>query len=323
MKKIFKIAAIVIGGALLLVALGGIYVKTALPDVGPAPDLVIAHTPERILRGSYLANHVTVCIDCHSTRDWASFSGPISGGIGAGGERFGPELGFPGTFFAKNITPEALAGWTDGEIFRAITTGVNRDGVALFPLMPYHAYGAMDEEDIYSVIAYIRTLTPIANEIPPSAPDFPISFLINTMPRKANFQPRPDTSDALGYGKYLVNAAACIDCHTQVDKGALIAGTEFGGGREFLSPGGVVTSSNITPHGQTGIGAWSSEAFVRRFKSYADSTQAVHALAEGDLNTPMPWTMYAGMSDADLHAIYTYLMTIAPIDNRVDPFRKY
>ncbi len=321
MKKIFKIGAIVIGGILLLVAFGGIYVKTALPDVGDAPELTVERTPERIALGNYLANHVNVCIDCHSQRDWSVFSGPISGGIGGGGERFGPELGFPGTFFAKNITPAGLSGWTDGEIFRAMTTGVSKDGSALFPVMPYHAYGNMDEEDLYSVIAYIRTLAPVANDIPPSAPDFPINFLINTMPKKANFQPRPDTSDAVGYGRYLVNAAACIDCHTQVDKGALIAGTEFGGGREFMMPGGVVTSSNITPH-ETGIGAWTAEAFVRRFKSYVDSAQAVHALAPGELNSPMPWTMYGGMTDADLQAIHAYLTSVAPIENRIEPFRK-
>lgn len=75
-----------------------------------------------------------------------------------GGEFFGPDLGFPGEFYSRNLTPANLRGWTDGEIFRAITAGVNKEGEALFPVMPYRNYSKMDKEDIYDIIAYLRTL---------------------------------------------------------------------------------------------------------------------------------------------------------------------
>lgn len=294
-----------------------IYLAFYLPRANPAPDIVIEATPARIARGQYIAHHVAVCMDCHSTRDWSRFARPLSGGLGAGGERFGKAMGFPGTLYAPNITPYKLADWTDGELFRAITTGVNKDGKALFPLMPYHHYGQMDREDIYSIIAYIRTLQPLDKEVPARALNFPVNLLVNTMPVEAAFSPKPDTANKILYGKYLVNMAACVDCHSQVDKGALIAGTEFGGGRDFQQPAGVVRSSNITPDNQTGIGSWSEQGFIQRFKQYADSGYKSPVMTPQLINTPMPWQMYAGMSESDLQAIYQYLRTVEPVRNVV------
>lgn len=226
-----------------------IYIKFALPNVGPAPDLKVEMTPERIARGEYLANHVAVCIDCHSKRDWSRFSGPpTEGTFGMGGDRFDQKFGFPGVYFAKNITPAGISRYTDGELFRVITTGVNKEGEAMFPVMPFHYYGQMDVEDIKSIIAYIRTLKPIQNDIPKSTSDFPMNFILNTIPHKGNPIKRPEKTDLINYGKYVVNAASCIECHTKVDKGQLIPGTEFGGGREFPFPdGSIVRSANISP----------------------------------------------------------------------------
>ena len=63
-------------------------------------------------------------------------------------------MGMPGQYFPSNITPAGLGDWTDGEVFRAITAGVSRDGKSLFPVMPYHYYGKMDREDIYSIMSW-------------------------------------------------------------------------------------------------------------------------------------------------------------------------
>ncbi len=322
MKKITKVLtgifAIIVIGLLSTV----LYLTYYLPNTGEAPDIKIELTPENIEKGRYLANHVAVCIDCHSSRDWTIFSGPINGNLGGGGEKFGKEMGFPGTIYARNITPHNLGNWTDGELFRAITTGVNKEGKALFSLMPYHHYGQMDVEDIYHIIAYIRTLKPVENDPPERELDFPVSLLINTMPREANFTPRPSRSNEVAYGKYLVNAAACVGCHSQTDKGAIIPGTEFGGGMEFRQPAGIVRSANITPHKQNGIGNLTQEEFVQRFKQYTDSAYQPAKLTPRDLNSPMPWSMYAGMEENDLKAIYVYLQSLSPIDNLVNHFEK-
>ena len=94
--KILGFAAL----ALLLLVAGLLaYVKTALPNVGPAPELKIEKTTARIERGKYLANHVAVCIDCHSARDWSKYSAPpVAGTFGQGGEIFDQNLGFRGTY---------------------------------------------------------------------------------------------------------------------------------------------------------------------------------------------------------------------------------
>lgn len=62
-------------------------------------------------------------------------------------------MDFPGKFISDNITPAKLNSWTHGEIFRAITTGVSKDGKPLFDVMSYHYYGKLDEDDIKAIIA--------------------------------------------------------------------------------------------------------------------------------------------------------------------------
>ena len=319
MKKI-----ILVIGLVLIIGLGAVmgYLKFGMPDLPPAPELTIERTPERIKKGEYLAMHVAACMDCHSSRDWTSFSAPlVAGTLGKGGEYFGPEMGFPGKFYSRNLTPASLGDWTDGEIFRAITGGVNKDGEALFPVMPYLSYGKMDKEDIYSIIAYLRTLPVLKHEIPASEPNFPMSFIINTLPHEPQFASRPDTTDAVKYGAYLVNAASCIDCHTQVDKGQIIPELAFSGGREFPLPEGTIRSANITPDMNSGIGKWSDSDFVYRFKKYQD-VKKVKEINPSEFQTMMPWTMYAGMDTTDLKAIYAYLKTLEPISNPVEQYSR-
>lgn len=318
MKKTIKIIAWIVAALMVVVSSVMLYIYYCKPDVGDAPYLSIKKTPQRIARGKYLANHVAVCMDCHSKRDWSRYAGPMAAeGIGGGGEVFNQEMGFPGSFYAPNITPFALSNWSDGEILRAITSGVDREGKPLFPVMAYHRFGKMDQEDVLSIIAYLRTLAPVEKTIPESKPDFPVSLLMHLMPEKPEYQRIPDEKNRVAYGRYLANATGCVDCHSQTDKGAVIEGTEYGGGMEFGQPAGIVRSPNITKDRETGIGNWSKEAFVARFKLYADVNYQSPVLGPDDLNTPMPWTMYAGMKVADLEAIYDYLQTVTPIRNAV------
>ena len=284
--KILKILGFILAGIVILIACLLTYVKVALPSVGDAPDLKVQSTPELVARGAYLAHSVSVCMDCHSTREWTKFSGPLKPGtLGVGGELFDQKFGFPGAFYSKNITPFGVSDWTDGELYRAITSGVSRDGRALFPIMPYMYYGKMAESDIHAIIAYIRTLEPQESVIPESKPDFPMNFIINTIPAKGEPQPIPDKSDQVLYGKYMTNAAGCMECHTIQDKGKQLPGMQFAGGFEFnMPPFGVVRSANITPHKETGIGSWTEDVFVTRFKSYADSSYVPHEV--GPVSVP-------------------------------------
>ncbi len=319
MKKIITYIVLI-----LIVALIGVlaYVKLALPNVGSAPDLKVELTPERIERGRYLANTVCVCMDCHSTRDWSLFSGPlVENTLGKGGEKFDESLGFPGTYYSRNITPAALKDWTDGEIYRAIVSGVSKDGHAMFPVMPYPYYSKLDKDDIISIIAYIRTLKPIDNEIVDAKSNFPMNFIINTIPAKPNHQPKPAKTDVVNYGKYIASAAACVECHSPVEKGQIIAGKEYSGGREFLMPNGnILRTPNITNDLNTGMGAWTEDQFVQLFKTRSDSTAMHQKVGPNDFNSIMPWTMYGKMETEDLKAIFAYLKTIKGVKNEVVKF---
>jgi mono/diheme cytochrome c family protein len=318
-KRIVKVIGFGLLGMGIFIFGVALYIKLALPNVGEVPVLSVESTPERLIRGKYLVHHVALCVDCHSERDMSKFSGPIIEGTwGKGGEKF--DVGV-GVYYAPNITPAAIGNWTDGELMRAITTGVSRDGRALFPVMPHPTYGQMDEEDIKSIIAYVRSFKPVENLVTKPVSHFPMNFIINTIPQKANFKTIPDKADVLSYGKYLVNAASCTECHSPRDeKGNILEGMDFAGGNPFPLPdGSLVRSANITQDTQTGIGNWTKDQFFSRFRMYADPSTCPPVEA-GSFNTIMPWSQYAGMSDEDLNAVYVYLKSLKPVKNNIVKF---
>lgn len=324
--NILKLMKKIIKGVLLLLVIGVIgillYVKLALPNVGKMEYLSVKPTSSRLERGKYLATNVCVCMDCHSTRNWNEFSGPlVEGTLGKGGEVFDQRFGFPGSFYSKNITPSGIGDWTDAEVLRAISSGISKNGTALFPVMPHPNFGQMDKEDLISIIAYLRILKPIKNEVPESKADFPMNFIINTIPKAPHYSKIPSKNDAVAYGGYLFNAASCAECHSKKENGKPIEGMELAGGFEFpMVTGGIAKSANITQDKETGIGKWTETDFVKRFKSYTDSTYISNKVSKGNFNTVMPWTMYGNMKEEDLKAIYAYLKTVKPIRNSVQKF---
>lgn len=317
MKKLFKILGILLLVAVLLGVGLVTYVTQALPNIEAPTDLKVEVTPELVARGEYLANSVCVCMDCHSTRDWDKFSGPlVPGTLGKGGEKFDETMNFPGTFYSRNITPFGLKDWTDGEIYRAITSGVSKDGHPFFPVMPYPNYNKLDTDDVYALIAYLRSLPEQNNTPEKSSPAFPVSVILHTIPEPAAPTDRPSESDAVNYGAYMANAASCIECHTKTEKGKKI-GEPFAGGFEFKMPNGAINRSmNITPSENGGIGKWTKEQFIAKFKAFQDSAYTPPPIdwAKGEFQSVMPWMMYSSMKESDLGAIYDYLRTVKPVD---------
>jgi len=303
----------------IILALSGLsYVKFFKPNIA-VNEITVDITPERVARGEYLANHVMVCMDCHSVRDWSKYSGPITPGtFGAGGDKFSREMGFPGDYYAPNITPYGIEKYSDGELYRAITSGVKKNGDPIFPIMPYLSYGKADKEDVYSIIAYIRSLKPVVKDLPTSDPDFPFSLIMHIIPQEASHMAKPEENDQVAYGKYLVTVAACADCHTPFEKGQLVEEMKFAGGREFELPFGTLRAPNITPNKVSGIGMWTEDMFIKRFQSFdsVEKLQNINGIQE--FNTLMPWNMYGSMKDSDLQAIYKYLHSLDPIDHKVE-----
>ncbi|PTL81781.1 c-type cytochrome [Vitiosangium sp. GDMCC 1.1324] len=318
MKKVLWAALAV----LLVGVLGAVgFVLGLRPRVRPAPSLKVVATPEKLARGRYLAENVSICFHCHSQADMSLFGTPPKpGSLGGGGMCMGPETGFPGTMCASNITPDSETGlgqWTDGELIRAIREGVSRDGRPLMPIMPYGLYKQMSDEDVEAIVAYLRTIPAIRNPIAQTRLDFPLSLIIRFMPEPVEQAiATPARSDTVAYGKYLVTVGGCVECHTPTDEQHNpLPGKLLAGGQEFeLEKDAVVHSANITPHA-TGIGGLSREVFIGLFKRHAQP----EARREVDprFNTVMAWLSYAGMTDEDVGAIYDYLKTVPPVDNAV------
>lgn len=316
LSLIRRLALVLLSLVLLIAGLGTAYFYLRFPRTAAPLDIQAPRTAERLARGAYLSRHVAGCTDCHGERDWTKYSAPqMREHEGRGGMVFNLDIG---KVVAPNISPAKLSSWTDGEILRAMTEGVSKDGSALFPMMPYENLRSMAREDAEAIIAFIRTLPHSDNTPPRSTLNFPLNFIVRTMPQPATLAATaPDPADRLTYGRYLTTIASCGDCHTQRDKGQPLPGMAYAGGMEFtMRSGGVQRSANITPDVDTGIGGWSEATFIERFKKIADLPESELAL-NGRPNTEMPWRDYGGMTREDLGAIYTYLRTLPPVRHAV------
>lgn len=320
MKKTFKYIGLGISLILLLILAAIVYLNSALPNIELRENYKAELSPKNIERGKYLANSVTSCFHCHSNVNFEKFSGEIvAGTIGKGGRVQSEEMGFPGNFYSSNITPHNLGNWTDAEIYRSLTSGVNKEGEPLFPLMPYSHYKYLTEEDAESIIAYLRTLQPIEADYAESEFSFPFSLILRTIPSESEPTVNLDKNDNIQYGKYLVDIAGCESCHTPTDKGTPIEGMSFAGGFEIpMETGGTCKAANITPDKETGIGSWNKEMFIKRFKYY-ENNDSLH-VNHGDFNSEMPWRVYATMKEEDLGSIYDYLRTVKPVKNHITKF---
>jgi mono/diheme cytochrome c family protein len=318
-----------IGGAVLVVlalAIGAVaWMAIRKPAQRPASAEKIQVTPARIARGEYLVHHVAECLGCHSDHT-PGYAFPVKSGTeGQGGFVFDKKLGFPGAVAAQNITPDpdfGLGKWTDGEVLRAIREGVDRNGEALFPMMPYVHFHNMSDEDAKSVVAYIRTLQPIHSGVPAKHIDFPVNLFVKFTPKPIEHPvTAPDPSDTVRYGQYLTEIGGCVECHTpHDDKNQLLTEKLFAGGWEMRGPWGRNYTANLTPHAETFIGRATKAEFIGRFKAFAAFNDTNAPLAPQGRNTIMPWLAFAGMSDHDLGAIYDYLKTVKPVANRVNTF---
>ena len=324
---------------LLVVAVAGLitYVVVALPKVKAAATIKVEPSKARLARGEYLVKHVAVCMDCHSQRDYSFYGGPIKPGteFGGGDVVFDRRIGLPGKFLPKNITPFGLARYTDGELERVLRTGVTKEGNALFPMMPYQNFATLSQEDIYSIIAYVRSLPENKNVVPEHELDGPMKVIIHTIPKEAPaYAASPSPKDSVAYGKYLVTMASCAACHTPVDDHHQpLPGMDFAGGWKIpylnftgdMMPmkGGYISPANITPDKETGIGSWTKAQFIARFADWrAKKGQArVVKISAGEAQTIMPWIYYCDMTDTDLGAIYDYLHSLPAVKNEVKRFQ--
>lgn len=317
MKLFLRISLVV---ALCLVALAAAGITETIgwrpfigPRARPLTSRVFERTTERWSRGKYLVEGVTPCMVCHSPRDWSKHDAQILPGMeGAGGD-FVNMQGLPGHVVAPNITPDPETGagtWSDDALARAIREGIGHDGRALFPMMPYENFRYLSDEDVASIVVYLRSLPAVRNPLPRSEIIFPVKYLIRSVPEPILTPlPAPDLSDPVKRGAHLVTLAGCSDCHTPAERGQPLAGMYLAGGQIFDGPWGKVATANLTPDA-SGIPYYDEVLFVQTIR-----TGYVKARP---LNSIMPWHVYRNMTDEDLKAIFAYLKTLKPVKHLVD-----
>jgi mono/diheme cytochrome c family protein len=287
------------------------------PIIGPRSRAVTSRkfeaTPKRMARGEYLVQHAAMCVACHADHDFSKHDAPLIPNTLLAGIHF-DEKGLPGDVYSSNITPDPETGagsWTDDQLARAIREGIGHDGRALFPMMPYDHFRSMSDEDLASVIVYLRSVPPIRNAPPQTKLIFPVNYLIRSVPEPIEAPvPEPDRSTPEKRGKYLVNLATCSDCHTPSDdRGEALAGLDFAGGNVFEGPWGYVAAANITQDA-SGISYYDEKQFIQVMRTGYVGARALSPL--------MPWFLFRGMTDADLADIFAYIKTLKPARHHVD-----
>jgi Cytochrome c len=311
-----KIALISLVVLIIAVAAMAVHLFGLHTFIGPRKrDLTgqtFTSTPERIDRGKYIANSMG-CLYCHSPYDFSKRDEPVPAGMLGAGQQL-PYTDLPGRIIAPNLTPDKETGagtWSDDALARAIREGIGHDGRTLFPIMPYAHYRIMPDEDLASVVVYLRSLPPVRNQLPKTDIIFPVKYLIRNAPQPITTPvPQPDLSDPVKRGSFLVNLIGCADCHTPVDNHRNpIPGMDFSGGQIIALPSGKVASSNLTPD-PSGIPYYEEALFIRAMRT--------GMVGGRELNDAMPWMILGKMTDQDLAAIFAYLKTLKPVTHRVD-----
>ena len=316
MKKLLTVLKYLLPALLALLVAGISLTIGWRPFIGPRARPLTTRrfdpTPERLARGTYLVTHVTACMECHAPHRWAEHDAPVESNMLGAGQEIRMK-GLPGRVVAPNLSPDSETGagnWTDDQLARAIREGIGHDGRALFPIMPYQRYRSMSDEDVASIIVYLRSLPPVRQHQPATDIIVPVRYLIRSMPEPLRAPvPGPDVSTPAKRGAYLMTIGACTECHTpQDDHGQPIPGLEFAGGFIFEGPWGHVASANLTPD-PSGIPYYDVALFTEVLRTG-------HAKARR-INQIMPWHAFGGMTDEDIAAIFLSLTTLKPVAHRV------
>ncbi|MBV9259742.1 MAG: c-type cytochrome [Pseudolabrys sp.] len=269
--------------------------------------LVIGSSPANaqgsVERGNYLVNTVLTCGNCHTPK---GPTGDIADKAFSGGLRFDEP---PFDVTASNITQDKDTGigtWSAADIKTLLRTGVRPNGVPIAAVMPTGFYDIMTEADIDSVVAYVRTLKPIANKVPD--PIYKINVPRQVFPGAEKPIPDNALADKVTRGFYLATIAHCMECHTPLGPNGRDFVNDLGkGGFELKGPWGVSVSRNITSSKEKGIGGW-TDAEIKTV-----ITKGVRKDGTA-LKPPMGYPYYAKMTEADLDDIVAWLRTVPAKD---------
>jgi len=274
---------------LVVVAVGSAYsvVGRRLAKKYPTKVEVVAVLTDSVAveRGRHLVIAINKCVVCH--------------GDNLGGRKVADDPAF-GRLYSANLTSGnggVAAGMTDTDWIRTIRRGIGTDGRALV-FMPSDQYYYMNDQDLGSVIAYLKTIAPV-DFVPPArrigvlarvlhlAVGFPLIPAAN-IPREPVARSVIAVSPTVEYGKYLSQIGGCLGCH----------GPSMSGGQ----PIGGIKSANLTPAGLKG---WTEADFVKAMRTGVRPGGRV-------LSAAMPWPYVGKMTDDELHATWLYMQSLPP-----------
>ena len=239
------------------------------------------------------------CTSCHTADPAKPF---------AGGKRIDTPFG---AIHSANVTPDRATGigaWSDDNFYRALRYGEAPNGSHYYPAFPYPNFSKLTRDDILAIRAYLSTVAPVQNKVPPPALRFPLNFrAVMRLWNALFFRPgilEPDQQKSADWnrGRYLVEGLAhCGVCHTPKN----IFGADQ---RSRTLAGGMVDgwfAPRLDGAARGGLKSWSVEDIVeylqsgRNGKSHADGL-----MAEVVVNST------SKMSDADIKAIAVYLKSL-------------
>lgn len=303
MKKLLKIIGIILGIIIICVLGLAAYINFANAPVYDVeiPDLEVKSTPEKVARGKKIVS--SACENCHG------HNGILEGQLFTDD---GVNQAF-GTYYTSNITQDTIAGigkYTDGELYRLLRTGLNKYGRRNSVAMPVWLNSS--EEDIYSIIAYLRSED---KAVQPSNKVHPIhegTFLEKAL-LKFEFKPfeyqdsypeTPKLTNPVAYGKYIVETEAlCFACHSEnLETVDLITPTKtlnyLGGGYVFKMKDYNIKAPSILLDGKSEISKWTKAEFMKSIQTGMRPNQTMML---------QPMHPFSHLSDAEVDAIYQYI----------------
>lgn len=298
MKDFFKWTGFVFGSILAVTALGvlGLYgigqIRLNRIYVVPGEILVIPRDEASLLEGKRIFQY-RGCEACH-------------------GEDLQGLVYMDNPALGQVITPNLTSGQggiaadrTDTDLVRAIRHGVRPDGTPLL-FMPATEFYYLSDSDLAKTLAYIRSKPPVDNSMPSSTLSFSGFIAMNVL-QGVTFLPAeliphdepppimPESAVTADYGLYL--SLSCMVCH----------GIHLSGGEIPAFPAEWPAAPNLTPGKGSRLPAWGEAGFIELIRNGSKHGRMIHPAY-------MPWKSYRYMTDDELRAVYTYLMSLPPED---------
>jgi len=210
------------------------------------------------------------------------------------------------------VTPNLTSGQggiseqrTDEDLIRAIKHGVRFDGTPLLFMTSTEFY-FLSDADLGKVLAHIRSMPPVDNEIQPSKLST-TGFIVMNVVKTITFLPAeliphnqtppsaPEPGVTAEYGEYL--SLSCRVCH----------GPTYSGGKITGFPDEWPAAPNLTSGAGSRLPGWGEEGFIKIIRTGENHGRKINP-------SYMPWKSYRHMNDDELRAVYTYLMSLPPKD---------